>query len=152
MKYLLRRIHDKLRYDIPRYFKNIWVYRKALMQTRTWDYSGSLYYLRTHLEQLEPCIRNGHNIHAERVADRIKTCKLLLDRILDDTDQYMFDSYDIQFVKLGDNNRVKIKKTPKYPEAPRESKLQRKILNEKENQDWTLLMKLLTKHQRSMWD
>lgn len=148
MKYLLQRIHDKLRYDIPRFLKNIWVYRKALMQTRNYDYSGSLYYLRTHLEQLEPCIRNGYNVDAERVADRIKTCKLLLDRILEFDEQYTFDNYDLEFEGGG----LRITKTPKYSEAPRESKLQRKILIEKENQDWQILMKLLDKHYRNFWD
>ena len=148
MKYLLRRIYNKLRYDYPRMIKNIWTYREALMQTHSWDYSGSLYYLRTHLEQMEPVIRNGHNVHAERVANKIKVCKLLLDRILDDTDQYMFNDIDLQFV----GNRLKIYRTPKYSEAPRESKLQRKILKEKEQQDWDLLCKMLHKHQRGWWN
>ena len=149
MIYLLRKIYNKLRYDYPRLIKNVWVYRESLMRTYTWDYSGSLYYLRTHLEQMEPVIRNGNHLYGERTANNIKVCKLLLDRILDCDDQYMFDHLDIEFKK---NGGIKIHRTPKYSEAPRESKLQRKILNQKEQQDWDLLCKMLHKHQRGFWD
>ena len=149
MKYKLLRIYDVFRYDIPRFLKNIIHFRKALWNTRSFDYYGSLHYMRDHFEMMEPVIRNGYHLHGERTADQVKMCKLLLDRILDHTDQYFFDDIEMNFV---DNDRVTFKRTPRYSEAPRESRYQHKILLSKEQNDWDLLMKMLHKHMKDFWD
>lgn len=146
--YKLKQLFNLCRYDIPRFFKNIYVFRKTLWHSYNFDYSGILYAMRDQLNNMEEPIRNGHHLYAERTAKQIKTCRLLIDRILNWDGQYSFDNYDIDF----SNKRCKITKTPKYSEAPRDSNLQCKILVGKEEQDFQLLMKLMTKHMRSFWD
>jgi hypothetical protein len=153
MNWRVRKLYDLFRYDIPRFIKNVVVYRKALWNTYNFDYSGSLHYMREHLERMEPVIRNGNHIHGERTADQVKLCKLLLDRILDCTDQYYFD--DIEMVtgkKVGMLVECSFKHTPKYSQAPRNSKYQHKILMSKEKNDWDLLMKMLNRHMRGWWE
>lgn len=149
MKYKLKHIYDTFRYDIPRFLRNIIHFRKALWRTYSFDYSGSLHYMRDHFQMMEPVIRNGYHVHGDRTADRVKVCKLLLDRILDHTDQYFFDDIEMNFLDKG---RLKFKQTPRYSEAPRESKYQHKILMDKEKNDWYLLMKLLHKHMQGFWE
>lgn len=33
---------DFIRYDLYNYFRNLWIFRKALWNYRRWDYSGML--------------------------------------------------------------------------------------------------------------
>jgi hypothetical protein len=147
--YKLKRLFDLVRYDIPRFFKNIYVFRRTLWNSYNFDYSGILYAIRDQLTNMEDPIRNGHHLYALRTAKQIKTCRLLIDRILGFDEQYLFDHYDIDF---SSNRSCKITKIPKYSQAPRESNLQRKILVGKEQQDWDLLFKILHKHGRDFWD
>jgi hypothetical protein len=145
----IKQLYDLFRYDIPRFIKNVFIYRKALWRTYNFDYSGSLYFLRTHLEQLEPVLRNGHHVRGDKVADKAKTCKLLLDRILDSTEQYNLEHLSLDF----SGRSLKVKYVPKNSEHLRHgSKLYWEVIKNKEQQDWTLLMKMLYKHQRSFWD
>lgn len=148
MNFKVKQFYNIFRYDIWRFIKNIWHFRHALINTYTFDYSGSLHYLRTHLEMMEPVLRDGYHVHGQRTANRVKICKLLLDRILDSSDQHFFDHYELDKSEGG----WKVVRTPRYSEAPRDSKLQRKILVEKREQDFQLLMKMLTKHWRGFWD
>lgn len=145
----LKQLFNLFRYDIPRFIKNIFIYRKALWSCYNFDYSGSLQFLRIHLEQLEPVLRNGHHVRGDKVADKAKTCKLLLDRILDSTEQYNLDHLDVDF----SGRSLKVKYVPKNTEHPRHgTKMYWEIVKNKEEQDWKLLMKLLAKHMRSFWD
>lgn len=147
--YKLRQLISLFRYDIPRFIKNVFVYRKALWLTFDFDYGGSLYYLQKHLERLEPQIRTGYHVHGEKVANKVKTCRLLLDRILNHSDQYFVEDFEVDF----SGRTMKIIRTPKNTEHPRrETKTYIELEKNREEQDWKLLMKLLTKHQRSFWD
>lgn len=149
MNYRVKQFVDLFRYDIPRFIKNVFVYRKALWNTYNFDYSGSLYFMREHLKQLEKCIRNGHHLHGEKQADKVKICVLLLDRILDSTDQYNLDNIGVDF----STKKFKLVHTPKNSEHPRyNTKTYWQVTKAKEEQDWKLLMKLLDKHMRGWWD
>lgn len=154
----LRAFRDLFIYDIPRYFKNIYRFRYTLWNTYEFDYSGGFYALRDHFKQLEPCLRNGYHKYGDKTADRVKICINLLDRIIEDTDQYHFDKFECDWEKgftddgLRKTTLLNIKQTPKYSQAPRKSKLQMQILEGKEKQDIELLFKILTKHIKSFWD
>ena len=149
MNYRVRKIYDLFRYDIPRFLKNVVVYRKVLWKTFNFDYSGSLYFMREHFKQLEPVLRNGHHINGDKTADKVKVCILLLDRILDFSEQYTLSELDVDF----SDNRITIKHTPKNTEHPRYgTKTYREVNKNKENQDWELLMKMLNKHMRNFWE
>jgi len=158
VNYKIRQFRDLFLYDIPRFFKNIYNFRKTLWHTYNFDYSGSLYALRDHFKILEPTIRNGYHVRGDKTADKVKTCILLLDRIIEDTDQYHFDKIQFDFEKGATTGGYKTtrlfnyKVVPKYSQAPRKSKLQMQILAGKEKQDIELLFKILSKHIKSMWD
>lgn len=149
MNYKLRQLYTLFRHDIWRFVSNIWTYRKALAHTYPFDYSGSLYFMREHFKQLEPALRNGHHVRGDKQADKVKTCVLLLDRILECTDQYNLDKLELDMTEKG----FKIKHIPKNTEHPRHStKTYWEVTKAKEKQDWQLLTKMLTKHMRSWWD
>ena len=149
MNYQVRKIYDLIRYDIPRFLKNVVVYRNVLMNTYNFDYSGSLYCMREHFKQLEKSIRYGHHLYGDKTADKVKVCILLLDRILDFSEQYTLSEFDIDF----SDNRITIKHKPKNTEHPRYgTKTYLEVSKNKEKQDWELLMKMLNKHMRSFWN
>lgn len=149
MNYRVRKIYDIFRYDIPRFLKNLVVYRKVLWNTYNFDYSGSLYFMREHFKQLEPILRNGCHMNGDKTADKVKVCILLLDRILDSSEQYMLSEIDIDF----SDNHITIKHEPKNTEHPRHgTKTYWEVTKNKEKQDWELLMKMLNKHMRGFWD
>jgi hypothetical protein len=103
---------------------------------------------------MEPAIRNGNHLYAERTANQIKVCRLLLERIIKHSDQYYFDELEMvsKPVQGGRFTSVSFIHHPRYSEAPRDSKLQRKIQKDKEDQDFELLFKIMSKHLRSFWD
>lgn len=158
MNYKIRKFRDLFLYDIPRYVKNIYRFRKTLWNTYEFDYSSVFLSMRDHFNQLEPCLRNGYHVYGNKTADRVKTCILLLDRIIEDSEQYHFDDIEFDFEKGKTKEGYKTttlfnyKVIPKYSQAPRKSKLQMQILEGKEKQDIELLFKILSKHIKSMWD
>lgn len=149
MNYKLRQLYTLFRYGIWMFISNVWTYRKALSNTYNFDYSGSLYFMREHFKQLEPVLRNGYHVRGDKQADKVKTCVLLLDRILDYTDQYSLDELELDMTDKG----FKVKYIPKNTEHPRHgTKTYWKVTSEKEEQDWQLLMKMLTKHMKGFCD
>lgn len=147
IKHKLGRLSDLFRYDIPRFVGNIWRFRKALWLTYRFDYSGSLYYLQKHLELLEECLENGYHVDGCKNARKAKVCRLLLERILDNEEVTWM--YDVKFGK----GPFMLEFVPRNTEHPRRgTKLYNKINAERPDQDWQLLMKLLTKHMRGFWD
>lgn len=146
MMWRLKQLIDLFRYDIPRFVRNLFYFRKTLWGARPYDYEGLLLAMRDQLSMMESPIRNGYHLYADRTADRIKLCRLLIDRILEG--DYRFDDYDLDF----NHGTMKITKTPLSTEAPRDSKLQRKILMSREQNDWDLLFKTLHKHAKTFWD
>lgn len=149
MNYQIEKIYNLFRYDIPRFLKNLVVYRKVLWNTYDYDYYGSLHFMQEHFKRLEPNIRNGLHVNGDKIADKVKVCILLLDRILNDSDQYSLYEFDLDFP--GD--RVTIERKPKNSEHPRYgTKTYREVIKTKQEQDWELLMKMLNKHMRGFWD
>ncbi len=56
--------YDTIRYDIPRFIKNVWLFRKSLWNTYWWDHHGPLMHLQ---------------ISLDRMADRLETHGLEVD-------------------------------------------------------------------------
>lgn len=63
---LLYKAYELFRYDIPYFFKNIYRFKKALWNYRSWSYDFSLYMLKTSLEFLKESIENGNEIEESR--------------------------------------------------------------------------------------
>lgn len=151
MIYQVKKIYNLFRYDIPRFLKNLVVYRKALWNTYDYDYYGSLHFMQEHFKRLEPNLRNGMNVNGDKIADKVKVCILLLDRILNGSDQDSLYEFDLD-LDFSDGS-VAIKRNPKNSEHPRYgTKTYWEVIKSKEEQNWELLMKMLNKHMRGFWD
>lgn len=58
--------YSLFRYDIPRFFKNVWMFRIVLWEHRWWDYRFHLLTLRTSLEIMEKDMHGGYEIKEDR--------------------------------------------------------------------------------------
>jgi len=58
--------YEFFRYDIPRFIKNIWLFRKVLWNHRWWDYRYTLEVLRTSIEIMEKGMHSGLEIRESR--------------------------------------------------------------------------------------
>ncbi len=80
-------IIDWIRYDIPNFFKNIWIFRKELTNYHPWDYSHSLCLLRKSLiascNHLEFKGQENNETRLKKVY-YMRRCIYLLDCIIND--------------------------------------------------------------------
>lgn len=53
--------YDTIRYDIPRFIKNVWIFRKSLWNTYWWDHHGPLTHLQIALDRMADCIETHGN-------------------------------------------------------------------------------------------
>jgi hypothetical protein len=58
--------YEFFRFNLPRFFKNIWIFRKVLWNHRWWDYRYTLEVLRTSLEVMERGMHNGIEVRESR--------------------------------------------------------------------------------------
>jgi hypothetical protein len=129
-------------YDIPRFLKNIWLFRKALWNYRWWDYTFMLQFMKTGLHnnavKLE---RYGSEIETSRIkkVDKMIRAAQLIENILDSN--YINRAEE----ELGELQNLGgwlegIKDTPK------QQKHNRKVFNradELEEQEWNELFEIL---------
>jgi hypothetical protein len=107
MKRLYRRIINYIRYDIPYGIKNIIKWFPTIWADRDWDHYFIYVTLRQKLHFTEQHIRKrGHHVASQQDADKIKTCVLLLDRLI-------ADNYDSTFKKMDEKwGDIEISSTP----------------------------------------
>lgn len=58
--------YELVHYDIPRFLKNLWLFRKVLWNHRWWDYRYTLEALRTSLEIMEKGMHSGLEVRENR--------------------------------------------------------------------------------------
>lgn len=79
------KVHDFFRYDIKYGVRNLVRWFPIIWHDRNWDHYYIFTMLRKKLIHTEDCIRYGHHdMSVKSEADRIKTCVLLIDRIIKD--------------------------------------------------------------------
>lgn len=60
--------YELFRYDLPRFFKNVWRFRSALCNHYWWDYSGSLEFLQISLTHMSDNIeKHGSEVKESRL-------------------------------------------------------------------------------------
>lgn len=128
---------------------------EALMND--WDYSYLLHIMHWKLARMETCIRNGHSVKCEQVADDILVAKNLLHRLLDR--DYRDDAYTQALdawwdtkveVDIG-NDLIRLD----FEEDPIRDKICKKGADRAaamEEQDWNYLFNLLRRKLRRWWD
>lgn len=71
--------------SIWKYFRNLYVFHKALHQYRSWDYSGLLLFMETATKDMHECHKNnGHLMRSEDTAKELLIVSTLLKRIRED--------------------------------------------------------------------
>jgi len=89
--------YETFRYDIPRFFKNVWVFRKEMCTFQPWDYTYNLELLKKSLEQTSTCLENGYEEDISR-NKKIKAIKRAI-QILSNIKEY--DYIELAEKKLG---------------------------------------------------
>lgn len=71
--------------NIWKYFRNLYVFHKALRQYRSYDYSGLLLLMQTATKDMHECHKNhGHLVRSEDTAKELLLVSTLLKRIRED--------------------------------------------------------------------
>ena len=122
-----------IRYDIPRGIKNIIKWTPVIWRDRDWDYYFLFVIMEFKLKQMEKLFRNyGMGLHSVRDADRMKICRLLIERINEDNYYNMYKEGKV----------FKFDKSPKIFEIEA-----RQIKQDKE-----YLFKIMNKYILTWWD
>lgn len=91
----LEKLYDVFRYDIPRFFENIYVQRKALWNARWYGHSGVCYYLRQQIDHMSKMQRkHGWSVSTSKECDRMDVLVKVLDRLIADeycSERWAFD-------------------------------------------------------------
>jgi len=169
ISYYLTEPFKWLRHDLPTGISNLIRWFPTIWSDRNWDHTFIYMMLRNKLKNQEQYIRKyGIHLYAERDADNMKVCILLLDRLIEDNYHVMaFKRHD---EKWGEANMT----WPDYDAKPGYSilKIDRPNVNtEKEKaqerkefrtcskhegyliqQDLDLLFKTMRKHIQAWWD
>ena len=79
--------YDTIRYKIPMFFRNIWLFRRALWEFRWWDYRFVLPFLKTSIDHMYPLFEEkGLEVDESRLkkVDKMKRVSHLLNNFLED--------------------------------------------------------------------
>jgi len=139
---------SNIKFKLKNYFRNIWLFRKALANTVQWDYHGILLLMKTQLTSLEENLRlHGHHLNAENHCKRMRECIHLLDRI--SKDEYSKADYCI--AETDTKGEFMVKVTPLY-DYPKNSKVISDYTHKQRKKDLDRLFYLMSKHLFSWWD
>jgi hypothetical protein len=134
--------------EFVRYVAKVCAYARLLWDDRDWDWAYILKLLKYKLERTRKTIQAGnHHVGADRDCRRIRTCEILLDRII--RDNYcevewarFFQKYPVDWSRINDH-------TPEQDEA-----FWRVANHEtyQQNQDLEMFCRIFRKHVRDWWD
>lgn len=149
--YKLYHLLSDAKYKLKNYFRNIWLFRKALTNTVCWDYTGLLLLMKTQIASMEENMRlYGHHLNNENHCKRMRECIHLLDRIIeDDYNKANYDFVDECAPVYGKCFSIKV--TPLY-DYPKNKKTIHKYASEQKTRDLERLFYLMNKHIQNWWD
>ncbi|MNF63036.1 hypothetical protein D3C85_293040 [compost metagenome] len=149
MKYKLKKFIDLIRYDLPRFVRNVFVYRKALWQYRNWDYSGLLHLMETAARDMHECHKNhGHLMKADQTAKELLIWAELLRRVRED--QYDEDKQESIFNGKGIFGGEFVQKPNTLPN--RKAKSFYKLVQMQRRNDVKLIAKMFERKVFSWWE
>lgn len=147
------KVWDCLRYDIPRFVKNVYLYRKDLWNTYQWDAMGSLQLMRTNIKMTSDYIEKyGHEIEESRLkkVEKMKRAVEILDAHIAD------NFYELAELQLGrkDTSYIEMERDENDPslvslvvkEKPEEREANdeiRKLARKLEKDTWKELFEIL---------
>ena len=145
--------YELFRYDLPRFFKNVWRFRSALWNHYWWDHHGSLEFLQISLTHMSDNIEK----HGSEVAEsRLKKVEKMR-RAVQLIKNYREDLYlDMAEKELGEMfyNEIEFEECPDRPgysqlvdnDTPEEKEHNMKVYKrarEIEKQEWNELFQIL---------
>lgn len=160
-------IKDFIVYDLPRGIKNLFIWAPIIWRDRNWDFIYLFFMLHKKLSLMEPVIRDGHCVGGEDQAKDIKTCKLLVKRIIDDNyyenafinHERKWGELNITWLPTENSNYCRLEvertnvKTEKEKEIERkQSKFLYEHADKMKDQDVKLLFKMMSKKGLTWWD
>ena len=145
--------YELFRYDLPRFFKNVWTFRKALWNHYWFDHHGTLMFLETGLTHISNTVEKyGHEVDESRLK-KIDAMRRAIQLI----QNYNNDSYiDMAETELGelilhDWEFESVPDKPEYSQlvdkdTPEEKEHNKKVFDrahEIEKQEWDELFVIL---------
>lgn len=158
------RFFKRLPYNILYGLQNLCKWFPVIWSDRDWDYVYLYKLLHFKLKNMEYHHRNyGHHVGAEKDADKIKVCKLLLKRLIDDVyydKTYLFHEKKWGELVLGcentyDGSFISREKISNSIDDEKENKEAKKLREHEvylRRQDVNYLFKMLIKHVETWWD
>ena len=153
--------------NIKQGIKNLKDWFPIVWKDKDWDYHYILLLMRFKLEKMDKLFRsdNVHITNAERHADEMKECVLLLDRIIED-EYTAFDKHDkkwgepdFKFIDTDDPELVELKIVRPNAKTDEDEKQERKEwrrCKEHEDalreQDWERLFDNIKRYMKGWWD
>jgi len=71
-------------HDFVNGIKSLWFWKGVIWRNRAWDYAYLFIVMEHQLARMEPCIRNGYSVNAEKTANEIKLARFALQRLIKD--------------------------------------------------------------------
>ena len=145
--------YELFRYDLPRFFKNVWIFRSALWNHYWWDHHGSLEFLQISLSHMSDNIeKHGSEVDESRLKKVEK-----MRRAVQLIKNYREDLYiDMAEKELGEMfyNEIEFEECPDRPgysqlvdnDTPEEKEHNMKVYKrarEIEKQEWNELFQIL---------
>jgi hypothetical protein len=131
-----------IRYDIPRFLKNIWLFRKDLWNYRWWDHTFMLQFMGTSLDDMaHKTEKYGNEIEVSRIkkVDKMFRARLLINNIIESN-----------YLERAENELGPIQNTDRWfngiPDTPKQQKHNKKVFRrseELEEQEWNELFEIL---------
>jgi hypothetical protein len=141
--------------------KNLYNWFPVIWDDYDWDHSTILTILKFKLDRMEKAFRSKHAmaVDSEKLADQIKRCSLVLDRLIED-DYTAFDKHDEKWGEISmefEGNKLNIERPNAVTEEDKvkESKEFLDCCEHEDyliNQDLEFLFDTMKKHIRSWWD
>ena len=147
--------------NILRWIPIIWI-------DRDWDHTFLYIILQFKLSNMERYLRKyGHSINSEKDADRIKTCTILLKRLLDDEYHDMvfkkhnekWGELNFHWVETNDDKYSKLETERQNVVTEKDKKMERneynnliQVENNLRQQDIEYLFETIKKYHQGWWD
>lgn len=136
---------------IWKFIRSVWLFRKALWNYRSWDYTGLLYLMETATKDMSECHKNhGHLVRSEQTAKELRVLSNLIKRVREDN--YTEDK--VELVNTGKKSWMSgwefVQKKNTLPNYNAKSFY--KLTQKQRQNDLKLVCKMMERKLFSWWD
>lgn len=134
---------------IWKYFRNLYVFRKALWNYRSYDYSGLLMLMETATKDMHECHRDyGHHVGSDKTAKELLIVSTLLKRIREDEYMNQTQGWKQNEGELFGGEFYQIPNTLPSIESKKFYKMRERMRKD----ELELVCKIMSKKTLSWWD